>query len=73
MPKNIYCDTFMSMAPGPKPKHTESMSLRLEPELRKILLELAEREDRTPSQMARILLREAVEARKPVAVREKKR
>jgi predicted transcriptional regulator len=49
------------------------MSLRLEPELRKILLELAEREDRTPSQMARILLREAVEARKPVAVREKKR
>jgi predicted transcriptional regulator len=39
------------------------ISLRLEPELRKLLEELAEEEDRTTSQMARILLRDALAAK----------
>jgi predicted transcriptional regulator len=48
------------MVPGPKPKYHELISLRLEPELRKLLEELAEEEDRTTSQMARILLRDGL-------------
>jgi predicted transcriptional regulator len=52
------------MAPGPKPKYHDLISLRLEPELRKLLEELAEEEERTTSQMARILLRDAIAARK---------
>ena len=51
------------MAPGPKPKYHELISLRLEPELRRLLEELAEEEDRTTSQMARILLRDALAAK----------
>ena len=51
------------MAPGPKPKYHELISLRIEPGLRKLLEELAEEEDRTTSQMARILLRDALAAK----------
>ena len=51
------------MVPGPIPKYHELISLRLEPELRKLLEELAEEEDRTTSQMARILLRDGLAAK----------
>ena len=51
------------MAPGPKPKYHELISLRIERGLRKLLEELAEEEDRTTSQMARILLRDALAAK----------
>ena len=51
------------MKPGPKPKQTDHVTLRIEPELRKLVEEIAAQEERTMSQMTRILVREAVEAR----------
>jgi hypothetical protein len=38
--------------------------LRIEPDLRKLVEELAAQEERSVSQMTRILIREAVETRK---------
>ena len=49
-------DIVQCMAPGPKPKHTELLSIRVEPELRKVIEKLAEEDSRTLSQMARLLL-----------------
>lgn len=51
------------MKPGPKPKQTDHVTFRIEPELRKLVEGFAAREERTMSQMARILIREAVSAR----------
>ena len=51
------------MKPGPKPKQTDHVTLRIEPDLRKLVEIIAAKEERTMSQMARILIREAVEAR----------
>lgn len=50
--------------PGPKKRYEGYLSLRLEPDLRRMLEEMAVEEDRTSSQIARILLREAIAARK---------
>ncbi len=55
--------------PGPKKKYEGYLSLRLEPALRALLEELALKEERTASQMARILLREAIGVRKAVDVK----
>jgi predicted transcriptional regulator len=52
------------MPRGPKPKYSDHLALRVEPDFRRLLEEMAEGEKRTPSQMARILLEEAIEARK---------
>ena len=51
--------------PGPKKRYEGYLSLRLEPELRMLLEEMAGKEERTASQMARILLREAIRMRLP--------
>jgi predicted DNA-binding protein len=56
------------MCPGPQKKYSSLLAVRLEPEMRKLLENLAEREERTASQMARILLRNAIkewEKKKP--------
>jgi hypothetical protein len=58
------CDKLGGMSPGPKPRHTDYVTLRIEPEVRKLVEELAAEEERTMSQMTRILLREALEGRK---------
>jgi hypothetical protein len=50
--------------PGPKKRYEGYLSLRLEPGLRTLLEEMAGKEERTASQMARILLREAIRTRK---------
>jgi len=60
------------MKPGPKPKHTDYVTLRIEPELRNLVEELASQEDRTVSQMTRILIREAVKVREKKAAKKKK-
>jgi predicted transcriptional regulator len=49
------------MSPGPKRKYSGYLSIRLEPELRKLLQIIADQQERTASQMARILLRSAIE------------
>jgi len=56
---------IVGMPRGPKPKYSDHLALRLEPELRKWLEEMAAMEQRTASQMARILLQEARGAREP--------
>ncbi len=54
---------IVGMPRGPKPKYSDHLALRLEPELRKWLEEMAAKEQRTASQMARILLQEGREVR----------
>ena len=49
------------MSPGPKQKYSDHLSIRLEPELRELLQMIAEEQERTASQMARILLRNSIE------------
>ena len=56
---------IVGMPRGPKPKYSDHLALRLEPELRKWLEEMAAKEQRTASQMARILFQEARGAREP--------
>ena len=56
---------IVGMPRGPKPKYSDHLALRLEPELLCWLTEMAAKEQRTASQMARILLQEAREAREP--------
>jgi len=46
-----------------KVKFTEFLAVRINPELREALERLAEQEERPAGMMARILLREAIEAR----------
>ena len=60
------------MKPGPKPKHTDYVTLRIEPELRNLVERLAAQEERTVSQMTRILIREAVEVREKKVAKKKK-
>jgi len=60
------------MKPGPKPKHTDHVALRIEPDLRKLVEEIAAQEERTISQMTRILIREAVEVREKKVAKKKK-
>jgi hypothetical protein len=51
------------MTKGPKPLHGSTIGVRIEPALRMILEALAQDEQRTLSQMARILLTEAIQVR----------
>jgi hypothetical protein len=46
-----------------KVKYTEFLAVRINPEMREALERLAEQEERPAGMMARILLREAMEAR----------
>ena len=46
-----------------KGKYTEFLAVRINPEMRDALERLAEQEERPAGMMARILLREAIEAR----------
>jgi hypothetical protein len=46
-----------------KGKYTEFLAVRINPEMRDALERLAEHEERPAGMMARILLREAIEAR----------
>lgn len=59
------------MAPKIGVKYTDYVALRLEPEMRKKLLELAEQEERSIGAMARIILREGLEARETKGARKK--
>jgi hypothetical protein len=59
------------MPRGPRKVVTEHLAIRLEPELLEVLKEMAGQEERTSSQMARILLREAIEARQAKKGRKK--
>lgn len=61
------------MCPGPQKKFSSLLAVRLEPEMRKLLEKVAEREDRTASQMARILIREGIVAREPKHSRNKRK
>lgn len=51
------------MSPKVGSDYPDYMALRLEPGMRKRVEELAKAEERPPSAMARILLREGLEAR----------
>ena len=51
--------------PGPKKQYEGYLSLRLKPDLRRQIEEMAVDEKRTSSQLARILLEEAIAAREP--------
>ena len=59
------------MKPGPKPKHTDYVTLRIEPELRKLVEAVAMQEERTVSQMMRILIRESLKTREKKATKKK--
>jgi len=59
------------MAPKIGVKYTDYVALRLEPEMRKKLLELAEGEERSIGAMARIILREGFAARDAKGSRKK--
>jgi len=61
------------MAPKIGVKYSDYVALRLEPEMRKKLLELAEEEERSIGAMARIILREGLEARSSKGSRRKGR
>jgi len=52
--------------------HTDHVALRIEPDLRKLVEEIAAQEERTISQMTRILIREAVEVREKKVAKKKK-
>ena len=60
-----------AMAPKIGVKYSDYVALRLEPEMRKKLLELAEEEERSIGAMARIILREGFEAREAKGSRKK--
>ena len=51
------------MCPGPQKKYSSLLAVRLEPEMRKLLEKVAEREERTASQMARILIQKGLVSR----------
>ncbi len=59
------------MAPKIGVKYSDYVALRLEPEMRKKLLELAEAEERSIGAMARIILREGFAAREAKGPRKK--
>ncbi len=59
------------MCPGPQKKFSSLLAVRLEPEMRKLLEKVAEREERTASQMARILIREGLVARGGKTIKKK--
>ena len=59
----IIYDKFLSMGKKARGKYTEFIAVRVDPELRDILEQLAAIEDRSTGSIARILLREAVDAR----------
>jgi hypothetical protein len=59
------------MAPKIGVKYTDYIALRLEPAMRKRLQELAEGEERSIGAMARIILREGLEARNAKGLRKK--
>lgn len=61
------------MCPGPQKKYSSLLAVRLEPEMRKLLEKVAEWEERTASQMARILIREGLEGRKAKGSRNKRK
>lgn len=61
------------MSPKVGSDYPDYMALRLEPGMRKRIEELAKAEERPPSAMARILLREAVETRAKKIAKKKKR
>jgi hypothetical protein len=61
------------MAPKIGVKYTDYIALRLEPAMRKRLHELAEGEERSIGAMARIILREGLEARRSKGSRRKAR
>ena len=54
-----------------KVKYSEFLAVRINPEMREALERLAEQEERPAGMMARILLREAIEAREAKGVRKK--
>jgi hypothetical protein len=54
------------------PPQTDYVTLRIEPELRKLVEEIAAQEKRSMSQMTRILIREAVATRKQGARKTRK-
>ena len=59
------------MAPKVGSDYPDYMALRLEPGMRKRIEDLAKAEERPPSAMARILIREAVETREKKAPKKK--
>jgi predicted transcriptional regulator len=54
-----------------KVKYSEFLAVRINPEMRSALERLAEQEERPAGMMARILLREAIEAREAKGSRKK--
>lgn len=60
------------MSPKVGSDYPDYMALRLEPGMRKRIEELAKAEERPPSAMARILLREGLEAREKKVAKKKK-
>jgi predicted DNA-binding protein len=54
-----------------KVKYSEFLAVRINPEMREALERLAEQEERPAGMMARILLREAIEAREAKGLRKK--
>ena len=61
------------MAPKIGVKYTDYVALRLEPEMRKRLQDLAEAEERSIGAIARIILREGLEAREAKGSRKKRK
>jgi predicted transcriptional regulator len=59
------------MSPKIGSDYPDYMALRLEPGMRKRIEELAKAEERPPSAMARIILREGLEAREAKRARKK--
>ena len=62
---------IFTMAPKIGVKYTDYVALRLEPAMRKRLQELAEGDERSIGAMARIILREGLEARNAKGSRKK--
>jgi len=60
------------MSPKVRSDYPDYMALRLESGMRKRIEDLAKAEERPPSAMARILIREAVEIREKKASKKKK-
>ena len=56
-----------------KVKYSEFLAVRINPEMREALERLAKQEERPAGMMARILLREAIEAREAKGSRKKGR
>jgi hypothetical protein len=62
-----------TMTPKLGVKYTDYVALRLEPEMRKRLQDLAEAEERSIGAIARIILREGLEAREAKGSRKKRK